>query len=371
MGAITYKGYLRTKNKNALSGTIYVRVTMSGKHCYHNCQETLEKSYFNFATGYVDFTHPNAELLNLLIDNNKVFLQKKILTYRLTNENPLDFETLQAMVSYKGLDVDLYRVLELYKDYANLTEERVIQIKVAINWAYKLGFPKNINHVTLYHITHLRNTLLKSQKHNSVVTILNKLKTLFLYAVDENISIRNPFKRLKIGNFKQVTKYLTAHQISTIEKRLNQLEEHQVKIAQLFLFSCYTGLRYTDLNAMESAKIVIINNHNCLDYIMSKNKTQHILPIHPKAAALFKEIVNYKVTNQYYNRELKAIQKINNIPVKLTTHVARHTFATSLINSGVKVEEIKELMNHKDIRTTLGYAKINMESKIQAVNKIK
>lgn len=64
-------------------------------------------------------------------------------------------------------------------------------------------------------------------------------------------------------------------------------------------------------------------------------------------------------SNIRYNAYLKELADICGIQKKLTTHVARHTCATTvLLTNGVPIETAQEFLGHSDIRTTQIYAKV-------------
>lgn len=75
---------------------------------------------------------------------------------------------------------------------------------------------------------------------------------------------------------------------------------------------------------------------------------EHFRLIHNKKGKLFNT-----VTEQVTNRTLKEIAEVCEIRKNLSTHVARHTFATESLRKAIGVEVVKELMGHEKIETTL------------------
>jgi site-specific recombinase XerD len=64
-------------------------------------------------------------------------------------------------------------------------------------------------------------------------------------------------------------------------------------------------------------------------------------------------------SNQKMNDYLKEIAVICGIAKILTSHVASHTFATTVtLQNGVPIESVSKMLGHTNIRTTLIYAKI-------------
>ena len=70
------------------------------------------------------------------------------------------------------------------------------------------------------------------------------------------------------------------------------------------------------------------------------------------------------------NAYLKEIADLCGIEKNLTTHCARHTFATLLVTSGVNIFTVSKLLGHKNINSTLVYAKVINEEKEKAVNSL-
>ena len=65
------------------------------------------------------------------------------------------------------------------------------------------------------------------------------------------------------------------------------------------------------------------------------------------------------LSNQKSNAYLKEIADLCGIKKNLTTHLARHTFATTVtLSNGVPIETVGQMLGHKNLRTTQHYAKI-------------
>jgi integrase len=131
-------------------------------------------------------------------------------------------------------------------------------------------------------------------------------------------------------------------------------------ILQQFLFSCFTGIRPGDHLRIRRA-------HFQNGYIvfmpaktLYKRKTVRI-----PAPAILNNILNptdpifdFIYSPQVANRHLKSIALFLNIPIPVSLYTGRHTFATMYLFLGGKVEELRELMGHSDIATTMVYVHI-------------
>lgn len=139
-----------------------------------------------------------------------------------------------------------------------------------------------------------------------------------------------------------------------------------------FLFCCYTGLAYADASSL--------TRDNFLDrdgslYIISertKNRSDIAIKVIDKARALL-ERYDYKmpfVSNQKYNLYLKAVAKHAGISKRVTSHMARHTFATSALHNGIPIEVVSKMLSHADIGTTQLYAKVLADDVMAAFDKL-
>lgn len=101
----------------------------------------------------------------------------------------------------------------------------------------------------------------------------------------------------------------------------------------------------------------------------TKTKTKSNIPVLPTALMILEKyehsplLADKKVlpvlTNQKMNAYLKEIADLSGINKHLTTHLARHTFATTVtLSNGVSIESVSKMLGHKSLRTTQHYAKI-------------
>src|SRR5690606_21762938 len=138
-----------------------------------------------------------------------------------------------------------------------------------------------------------------------------------------------------------------------------------------FIFCCYTGLAFIDIQKLNADSIVKdIDGNLCIHAKRTKTKTKLVIPLLPSAVAILKryqdhprvlngECVLPVLSNQKSNAYLKEIALLCGIKKNLTTHIARHTFATTVtLTNGVPLETVGKMLGHKNLRTTQHYAKI-------------
>ena len=149
-----------------------------------------------------------------------------------------------------------------------------------------------------------------------------------------------------------------------VSERLNQVRD-------VFLFSCYTGLAYADVNKLKRSEISTgIDSQKWIFTTRQKTDTASRIPLLPVALDLLKKYEDYPacinegkllpvLSNQKMNAYLKEIADVCGIQKELTFHIARHTFATTVtLANGVSIESVSKMLGHKNIRTTQHYAKI-------------
>jgi site-specific recombinase XerD len=166
--------------------------------------------------------------------------------------------------------------------------------------------------------------------------------------------------------------YLTPADITRLENlEFSKQNAHLQKIRDMFLFACYTGLRFSDVSAL--SKDCIKERADGLHIEMKMQKTDEpinlpIYMIHSgKPVELLKRYASPdpeskyyfdNLTNQYVNRALKEVADLAGIDTKVTFHTARHTAATFLLYKGVAVTTVQKILGHKKLQTTQIYSKV-------------
>nr|DAE47069.1 MAG TPA: Integrase [Caudoviricetes sp.] len=144
--------------------------------------------------------------------------------------------------------------------------------------------------------------------------------------------------------------------------------ESLTRVKDLFVFQCFTGLAYVDLAAFRKEDIAEIDGYKVIRSNRTKTEQGYITVLLPDAIEIL-EKYDYKlpiISNQKYNAYLKLVAlyvkdektKKPVIKKKLTSHVARHTFGTYLVNKGVPYETVARTMGHSNTKMTKHYAKL-------------
>ena len=168
---------------------------------------------------------------------------------------------------------------------------------------------------------------------------------------------------------KSLWKHLTLDEFRQIEKA--DLPTESLRgVRDLFVFQTYTCLSYIDLTSFDWSKVRDMNGKKL--YVGTRGKTKQefsFLLLRPALAILKR----YKgklpiISNVKYNSYLKAVAQFAGIEKPITSHWARHTGATILLNMGVDMEVVAKILGHSSTKMTRQvYAKLLDETVVKAM----
>ena len=197
--------------------------------------------------------------------------------------------------------------------------------------------------------------------------MIQRFRKIVKVALSEDILHKEPFTNYKVKHIKKEITYLTEEELAKLEEYQFKAEKLQM-VKDMFVFCCYTGLAYSEMVNLEKSHIIKGFDGN--EWInMIRGKTQHLLTI-PLLTRSKRIIDKYdyvdekrvlpKLSNQKFNVYLKEIADIVGINKRLTHHLARRTFATTvLLFNDVPMEIVSQLLGHSKITITQQhYAKV-------------
>lgn len=218
----------------------------------------------------------------------------------------------------------------------------------------------------------------KDNKHLSsgtAATYVSQLSAALNAAVRAELLGENPFMLLSASE--KIKKPESQRQFLSIEeiKMMIATECSNLTVKQAYLFSCYCGLRISDIYALRWKDVRMNDGRYMLSVVMKKTSTPIYIPLSANALAWLPERIDDESrifaglpTEPTVNRILGVWAKSAGIDKHLTFHTSRHTFGTLMMTVGADLYTTCKLMGHSDVRTTQIYAKIVDSKKIEAVN---
>jgi len=221
---------------------------------------------------------------------------------------------------------------------------------------------------------------------NTVSSYHKVLKKYITIALNKGLIDRNPFSLFKLKSSPTRKTSLDKDELEKIENlsvtdRVKMYASNFEEIKDMFLFSCYSGLRFSDIQKLTHENFYTNKNGLMLD-LEKQQKTgkEKVIPLsiifNGKPEKIIKpylhreELVFVKLTNQHINRTLKTISMLCNINKNLTFHVSRHTFGTLLAEITGDLYMIQDLMSHSNIQTSMNYIHLNQERKNDSLRKV-
>jgi integrase len=207
-------------------------------------------------------------------------------------------------------------------------------------------------------------------QHNTVIKYIKNLGKIIHIAKNNDWIEHDPYSNVKF-KYNEVDKsFLSQEELDKIINKRFSIPRLE-KIRDVFLFCCFTGLAFIDVKELkESDFITDAKGERWIRKKRQKTKSWSNIPILPVAQKILDKYIHDDEcsingtilpvpSNQKMNAYLKEISDICGLNIKLTTHVARHTFATTVtLANHVSMEAVSKMMGHSSLEMTKKYARI-------------
>lgn len=322
-------------------------------------------------TGRADMIPLNRQLQSLLKKCNEIVMQ-------MMEEDNVDLDAIPAILKDRLQQKETF--LEYAKERAEIKKKKLKQgtqrrYKVVFDFLESWRGIVSFAEVTEQNIQRMDDYLAEiGLKVSSRYNYHKILKSFVIQAFSDGLITKNPYSKMKIGRGEEdgLTRYLTPTEFHRFEKCTID-SEHLAKVRDMFVFQTYTCMSYSDLAAFDYRQCE--NMDGKMVYRSSRVKTdQPFTIVLLKPALVILQRYGYKlpiISNVKYNDYLKAAVKYAKIDKRVTTHWARHTGATMLLNEGkVPMHIVQHILGHASIRETeRTYAKVLDRSIVEAMGK--
>jgi len=381
------------KNRVGADGEcpIYLRITVDKVSKTISTYRSYDPNYWNQATGrvIVKRNHPEEKgrALNAYLDTlqAKVFEAKHDL---IESRKPVTAEAIRNLLqgrTDKGerphflLEIFQYHnsqvksLLGIEYSKGTLTKFTTVlnHTRAFLKWKYNTD-DMDIRKLDYEFITELEFWYKSVQhiEHNTTMKYIACVKKMVIWAMHNGWLLRDPFQGFNMALREKEREALTDEELQKMEEAVFPTDRlHHVR--DIFLFSCYTGLCYADLQKLKRTEITTgIDGAKWIFTRRQKTESPSRVPLLPKALEILERYQHHPscvtnvnalpvLSNQKMNAYLKEIGDCCGITKKLTFHIARHTFATTItLSNGVPIETVSKMLGHRNLKTTQHYAKI-------------
>lgn len=369
------------KNTNSL---IYLRITINGSRAQMSISRSIPLNKWSSSKGRAKGTSKESKEINDHIDK---------LTYNLNKIHQNFMDSAQLITPNKmiralnGIDDSDRKALEVFKEHNENLDQLIGKdisaasaqrywtchnhIKQFIKEYYKEDDYrlKDIDYTFITKFEHFLKTK-RNCNHNSALKYVNNFKKIIRIALANKWMDHDPLINYKVKFEPVEREFLSQEEVDALWSK--ELHFDRLKLVRdMFVFSCYTGLAYSDVEKLSKSDITLgIDGSRWIRINRTKTGTKSSIPLLPVAEQILDRYANHPevenservipvFSNQKSNAFLKEIAIMCGITKPLTTHLARHTFATTItLTNGVPIETVSKMLGHQSLRTTQHYAKI-------------
>lgn len=345
------KFYARESKKDK-DGLVHIEmsININQKRVFINLPMQVEPQKFNSKRRPKEYEDYIAQMRTRI---------NEILNDMLLHGEPITAERIREYVRTGGYKS--YTVEDMFNDYLNIIKNR--GMGVGVYRKYELvkelylednDGSKEVTAVTPQTVSAFQAKLADRYESSTAAGYMTKLKTFVKFAIDSGKLTVNPFISIKITREQKEIEYLTEEELAILEAQ--ELENKSLQnVLDLFLFQASSGLAYADIVALQKDDIKTDDNGNM--YIHKKRVktgTEYTAVIFPTGQKILEKYdYNLKViSNQKMNAYLHIIERMIGFKKSLHSHLARHTYLTTLLNRGVRLETVSHAGGHKSVKIT-------------------
>ena len=376
----------RTKLRKNLEAPVLMRITVNGERTDVSIQRTILPEHWNSERGSAKANTRFGKELNQFLE--QIRLQVYQSHQELLSRNlPVTASALKSAYLNGIGEEESHNLLDLYREHnANLKS----MIDKGVSRATYIRHETSRRNLErfLHEVYHKDDIGLKEIKHgfikdyetylrtkrkcnnNSTVKYIKNFGKIIKEAINREWLHVNPLKNIKF-HLEEVDKPF----LSLPELQLIMAKEFTIKrIAQvrdIFVFCCFTGLAFIDVKTLTAANIEVgVNGNRWIRKQRSKSKQWAHIPLLPVPMKIIeryqadpgcqrKGVLLPVLSNQKMNAYLKEIADLCGIQKNLTTHCARHTFATTVtLANKISMESVSKMLGHSSLAMTMKYARI-------------
>ena len=217
---------------------------------------------------------------------------------------------------------------------------------------------------------------------NTIVRYMKCFKKFTNMALAKEWMRKNPFYGYKMEQDETDPVFLTYDELQAVMKKKFTIPRLEL-VRDIFVFACFTGLSFIDIKQLTAEHIVKDREGNFwIRKARQKTKNMCNIPLLDIPLAIIEKYKDnpkcqkQKVLlpvpcNQKMNSYLKEISDLCGIHKEISTHTARHSYATSVcLANGVSIENVAKMLGHSNINMTKRYARVLDQSILNDMQKV-
>lgn len=376
------------KSKNG-KAPIYCRIAVNGKRAEISLKKYVDATKWIPAAGMVKGNSEEARVINNQIDLLKLEINKHY-NHLSSSGKPISAEIIKNSVL--GIGIEERSLMEVFTYHNKQMKERIgVDVVKATHTKFETVLSKlklflknkvkrsdlllaELNHRFIMDFEHF----LKVDQgigHNTTMKYIRNVKKVMNLAVANDWIVKNPFGSFKCSTLHVKREILTEEELAVLQNKKFEIER-LAEVRDIFLFCCYTGYAFVDVEKLTRNDISIgIDGNKWIFTNRQKTGTVSNVPLLFQAQNIIEKYANDKFciasnkllpvkSNQKMNAYLKEVADLCDIKKNLTMHIARHTFATTVtLSNGVPIETVSKMLGHTKLATTQIYAKV-LENKV-------
>jgi site-specific recombinase XerD len=373
----------RTKTLKDGSAPIFVRLTVNGQRAEFGLQKSIIEDQWDLAKGKVKGQTKGAKDLNSYLDfvRSQMLLKKREL-----EESDREITAYTLRNYYLGIDSSDKTILTIFKehndkceglvnkDFSPGTVERYKTCYAHVSNFIKTQYKRDdiqINEINPMFINDFGYYLKFTRKccNNTTVKYIKNFKKIILIALANGWMKSNPFVSIKFRMDDVDLAFLDEKELNILMNKEFTIERMQ-QVKDVYLFCCFTGLAFVDVSSLKAGDIIQKGNDLWIKKQRQKTKNWCHIPLLPPAIKILEKYNTHPscqmkglllpvLTNQKMNAYLKEIADITGINKSLSTHTARHTFATTVtLANQVSMEVVSKMLGHSSMNMTKKYARV-------------
>ena len=374
----------RCKVDHLNKSPLYIRISINGERVEVALRRSIDPILWDNRRQCVKGRNEEARSINDQINAYKLVIQNHH-TRLIKNGEPVSAQALKSALL--GVDRErksLVTVFEYHnkkiqeqigKGYAKGTYERFATCLRLLKDFLKTKYNTTdipLHNINLEFITdfdfYFR--VVRNCGNNTTVKYMKNFKKVINQALALSWLDKDPFINYKSKLEVVDRECLHEHELKVLlnkEFSISRLEQ----VKDTFLFCCFTGLAYADIKKASPENL--IKGFDGSEWIqVNRTKTNSLskIPVLPVSKAILEKYKTHQycikydkilpvLSNQKMNAYLKEIADLCGINKNLTSHVARHTFATAVtLTNKIPIETVSKMLGHKSIKTTQQYSKV-------------